>query len=150
MNTKSEIKAFLETPTLAFVGLSGDEKKFSRMAYKELTKKGYNVLPVNPKLKEIDGRICYAELKDLPRDVKHVLIMTPKDESARIVKQAMSLGIDNIWIQQGAYNAELFKEVDMQKANMIAGKCILMFASPVEGIHKFHRFIARFFGQVPS
>lgn len=150
MNTKSEIKAFIEQPTIALVGLSSDEKKFSRMAYKELTKKGYTILPVNPKLAEVDGKKCYADLKDLPPEIKHVLVMTPKEESPKVVKQAITLGIDHIWVQQGAYSEGAFKDIDTSKVNLVANKCILMFASPVKGVHKFHRFIARLFGQVPS
>ena len=150
MNTKTEIKAFIDQSTWALAGLSSDEKKFSRMAYKELTRKGYTILPVNPKINEIEGKKCYSDLKDLPPDVKHLLVMTPKEESVKVVKQAMDLGIRNIWVQQGAYSEGAFKDLDTSNVNLVTNKCILMFASPVKGVHKFHRFIARLFGQVPS
>jgi hypothetical protein len=34
--------------------------------------------------------------------------------------------------------------------NLVFNKCIFMFASPVKGIHKFHRVLARLFGKVPA
>jgi len=33
---------------------------------------------------------------------------------------------------------------------LVYNKCIMMFASPVKGVHAFHRFLARIFGKVPA
>jgi hypothetical protein len=36
------------------------------------------------------------------------------------------------------------------KVNLVAGQCILMFAEPVEGFHKFHRNLKKLFGRLPK
>jgi hypothetical protein len=36
------------------------------------------------------------------------------------------------------------------KVNLVTGQCILMFAEPVEGFHKFHRNLKKLFGRLPK
>jgi predicted CoA-binding protein len=150
MNTKKEIDDFISCKRFAFVGISGDSKKFSRMAYKELNKKGYDIVPVNPELKELDGKPCFSSVQELPSDVTHALFMTPKARTPEIVSDAIMHGIKSIWIQQGAVDNEELKKLESSNVNIVGNKCILMFAAPVKGIHKFHRFFARIFGKVPA
>ncbi len=148
-NKLSEIKAFLEPKRFAFIGLSSDPKKFSRAAYKELSGRGFKMLPVNPKMEELDGVKCYKDISELPEDVKHALIMTPKSETLSAVGKAIDKGIHHIWIQQGAETEALDDLAKDHKITMINKACILMFAQPVGGVHGFHRFLSKVFRTYP-
>ena len=46
--TKTTVTDFLSQRVLAVVGASRDPKKFGNSIYRELKRKGYKVLPVNP------------------------------------------------------------------------------------------------------
>ena len=149
-NKLSEIEEFLAPKRFAFIGLSSNPKKFSRAAYKELMGRGFEMLPVNPKLEELDGVQCYKDISELPGDVKHALIMTPKSETLSAVGKAIDKGIHHIWVQQGAETDAVFDLKKDHKVTMISKACILMFARPVGGVHGFHRFLTKLFGGYPS
>ena len=69
MTNKATVDDFLAQHTLALVGASRDPKAFSSNAYKELTEKGYRLIPVNPKAENVMGERCYPSLRDLPEPV---------------------------------------------------------------------------------
>jgi hypothetical protein len=46
--------------------------------------------------------------------------------------------------------AESIEYALSNKTNLVTGQCILMFAEPVEGIHKFHRNLKKWFGRMPK
>lgn len=150
MNTAKEINEFFSAGKIAFAGVSGNPKKFSNMAFRELTKKGFELVPVNPNQAEIEGARCYDCVASLPEGVDSVLIMTPKDQTPKVIREIGSKGIKNVWIQQGAHSEEaenLAKELGM---NLVNNKCIMMYSTPVKGIHRFHRTIVKLFGGLPA
>jgi predicted CoA-binding protein len=150
MNTKAGIDSFLTPKKLALIGLSRDPKKFSRAAYKELSTKGFEIYPINPNVEEIDGIKCYKEVSGLPADIKHALIITPKDQTLSAVEQAIGHGITNIWLQQGSETPESIDFAEKQDINLISKTCILMHCQPVKGVHGFHRFIMKVFARLPK
>jgi predicted CoA-binding protein len=77
------------------------------------------------------------------------IIMTKKDQTAAVVKEARNKGIKNIWIQQNSDSKEAIKELEGSNINYITGECILMYHKP-HGFHKFHRAINKFFGKYPK
>jgi predicted CoA-binding protein len=148
--SKEMIRNFLATKTLAVAGVSRDPKKFGYTVLKDLEKKGFNVLPVNPETDLIDETKCYRSLSALPAGVDRLVIVTPKTGTLQVMKEALDKGIRDIWIQQHSETHEAIDFATENKLNLIYGKCILMFSEPVEGFHKFHRNILRFFGGVPK
>jgi predicted CoA-binding protein len=150
MNTKQDIESVINKKKLAFIGVSSDPKKFSRMTYKELKTKGFELYPVNPKMEDVDGDKCYKSIPDLPGDIKWGLFMTPKDETAGAVKQAVESGFESVWIQQGAHSEDAKNIALENNVKLVYNKCIMMFASPVKGVHSFHRFLAKIFGKAPA
>jgi hypothetical protein len=100
MATKTSIADFLSQKPLAVVGVSHTGKKFSNSVYNELKSKGYQVFPVNPKVNNILGEPCYPNLQSLPEKVGGVLVITKPVETEKVVREASSLGIQNIWIQK--------------------------------------------------
>jgi len=57
--TKQEVSEFLSQKTLAVVGVSRNQEKFSNGVYRELKAKGYRVFPINPNAETIEGDPCY-------------------------------------------------------------------------------------------
>jgi uncharacterized protein len=150
MITLNEIKKFLEPKKLALAGVSRNPKKFGGSVFIELKNKGFDLYPVNPNVDEIYGVKCYRTVADLPGDVKNLLILTPKKETAAIVASAAEKGIERIWIQQSSDTPEALEIAAAEKIPVISGKCIFMFAEPVTSVHKFHRSLAKFFGGYPK
>jgi predicted CoA-binding protein len=148
MVTLRQIEEFLGSQPIAMAGVSRNPKKFGYAAFKELKEKGMNIIPVNPNATEIHGTKTYADVKSLPADVKGLIIMTNKNKTAGIVREARDKGINQIWIQQMADSKEALKELEGSGINCITGECILMHYKP-HSIHKFHAGLLKFFRRFP-
>lgn len=146
---KSQIDAFLSAGSIAIAGVSSDDKKFGRIVYNELKKKGYDVLPVNPNGAIIDGIQCYGDVTELPDEVESLLIITPQTETDRVLEKAINKGIKNIWVQQFSDTSDTLKVAEEYNREIIHKKCIFMFAEPVTGFHKFHRTLLGLLGRLP-
>jgi predicted CoA-binding protein len=148
MITPELINEFLSLPSIAVIGASQNEKRFGHSVYKALKSKSFKVFPVNPKYSKIGDDICYTDIKSLPEKVEGAIIITSPKNTNKLINDVILSGIKYLWIQQGC---ETPQSVELAKANnirVISKKCILMFAEPVTGFHKFHRTINNFFGKL--
>lgn len=149
MASLKQIEDFIAATPIALAGVSRDPKKFGYTAFKELKEKGLDLVPVNPNASEILGVKAYKDLTSIPEEVKGVIIMTKKDKTASLVREAKAKGIKNIWIQQMADTKEAVKELEGTDINYITGECILMHYKP-HSVHKFHKGLRKFFGVFPK
>ena len=62
MSSIEQIQDFLDHKRVAVVGVSRESRDFSRGLFREFVKRGYDMVPVNPDSKEIEGRQCYQHL----------------------------------------------------------------------------------------
>ena len=148
MATLRQIEEFLGSEPIAMAGVSRNPKKFGFAAFKELKEKGMNVIPVNPHAEEIHGTKVYHDIKSLPDNVGGLIVMTGKDQTAGVIREAKEKGIKQIWIQQMAENKDVLKELEGSGINYITKECILMHYKP-HSIHKFHAAIRKFFRTFP-
>ena len=149
MVTLKQIEEFIASEPIAMAGVSRNPKKFGFAAFRELKEKGMKIIPVNPNATEIHGVKVYPDIKSLPDDVRGLIIMTSKQKTAGIIKEARQKGIRQIWIQQMAESSEALKELEGSGINFITKECILMHYKP-HGIHRFHSAIRKFFRSFPK
>lgn len=149
MVTLKQINEFIESQPIAMVGVSRNPKKFGYTAFKELKEKGMKVIPVNPEADEIMGEKTFHNVSTLPSDVQGIIILTKKDQTAGVVREAKEKGIKQIWIQQMADSKEALAELNGSDINYITNECILMYYKP-HSIHKFHGKLKKFFGRFPK
>ncbi|HET7087514.1 MAG TPA: CoA-binding protein, partial [Anaerolineae bacterium] len=93
------IRDFVHCQTIAVVGASRTGKKFGNMAYRDLKKRGYDVLAVHPTAQTLEGDTCYASLRDLPRTPDGVIVSLPPNKVTPVLRDAADLGIRNVWLQ---------------------------------------------------
>jgi uncharacterized protein len=149
MVTLKQINEFLASEPIAMIGVSRDPRKFGFTAFRELKEKGMNLIPVNPYAEEIHGSKVFHDISSLPSEVKGLLVMTKKNLTAGVVKEAKERGFKQIWIQQASDSPEALNELKGTDINVITGQCILMHYKP-HSIHKFHASLKRFFGRFPK
>ncbi|MGE5349441.1 MAG: CoA-binding protein [Actinomycetota bacterium] len=144
-----DVSRFLTLGTYAIAGVSRDPKKFGQVIFRDLRKKGMDVVPVNPAAETIDGVRCYSSVRELPESIRGVIFMTPKEETLSVAKEAIAHGIKDLWIQQGAETKQTIAELEKEDVNLIHNQCIMMYWKP-NGIHSFHRFLKKIFGGLPA
>ena len=150
MTKLASIKAFLEPKEFAISGVSRNPRKFGFQVYDLLKKNDYKLYPVNPNADDINGEPCYKSVADLPDSVSNLYIVTRKKQTREIIQAAVDKGLKNIWIQQGSDTPEALEIAEKNDVNLIYKECMLKFADPVGGIHKFHRTLNKVFGGYPK
>jgi len=148
--TKKDIKKFFSSKKIAIVGASRSPQKFGHMVYRDMLKKNYPAVPLNPNATEILGHTCYTSVSGLPDDTDAIVILTPAAQTASIIEEALAKGIKKIWIQQKSESVEAFNLLDDKQVTLIAHNCIFMFMEPVTSIHKMHRWMKSTFGKMPA
>lgn len=95
-------RAFLALPRIALVGLSRDEKEFSRYVFEELLKRGIDVVPVNPGAAEVGGHRCFPRLADIQPPVAGALLMTRPAQAEQVLADCVAAGVKRVWFHRGA------------------------------------------------
>ncbi len=147
---KQAIEKFLQCKNIAIVGMSSKSSKFGNLAYKELSKKDFNLYPIHPKVKKIDNVQCFTNFNDIKDKIGGVLISVPPHKAEKVVSSAYEAGIKNVWLQQGAQSDSTIQFCQDNGMNVVYNECILMFAKPVTSFHKFHRWVWKILGKLPK
>ena len=150
MTALQEINDFLAPKRMAIAGASRKPGKFGAVVFKELRQKGFELFPVHPVAEEIQGTACYKSVAELPDSVDLLYIVTPKSATFPVVQDAVNRGFRKIWIQQSSETAESLELALKHQIPVISGRCILMFADPVNSVHRVHRWFSKVFGSYPA
>ncbi len=141
MATRAAIDEFLSHKKLGLMRLSKNTLVHGVLMDDELRPKGYEVTVVY--LDESTGGPTLSSVKD---KVEGVIIAVPKDQAEKAVKEAIAAGIPRIWLQAGSETPEAIALCEQNKASVVSGACVLMYAEPVSSFHKFHRWLWKTFG----
>lgn len=120
-------KTFFESEAFGVVGASSKREKYGNKVLRCCQQHKLKVYPVNPAEKSIEGLNCVANISLLPDNVKSISIITPPPVTEEIVKQAITKGIKNIWMQPGAESPLAIKMCEQNNINVIGdGSCLLV------------------------
>jgi len=134
---------FIRSRELAVVGVS--KRKFGGSIYRTLKARGFRVYPVHPALTTYDGDPCFRTLRDIPQGVEAAVVAVSPFHADEVVHDAHAAGIKRLWFQQGADFRDVALTAEAYGIATVTGKCILMYAGEVTGIHAVHRFFAKVF-----
>ena len=110
--------------TIAVVGVSSKMEKASNMVARYLKANGYTMIPVNPNYDEVLGEKCYPDLKSIPVHVDIVDIFRKPEDVPPIVNDAIKIGADVIWMQQGIVHNESADKARDRGLKVVMNKCI--------------------------
>ncbi|MDD5156219.1 MAG: CoA-binding protein [Candidatus Omnitrophica bacterium] len=120
------VKDFLKQKRFAVVGSFRNEAKFAYKILVDLIKKGYEVFPVNPHMSEVEGRVCYKTISDIPHNVDVADIVTPPLVTESILKECLLKGIKRVWLQPGAESQTTIKFCYDNNMKVIHGICVML------------------------
>ncbi|HMH14057.1 MAG TPA: CoA-binding protein [Edaphobacter sp.] len=131
MNEPEVIRDMLGDPpsqprTIAVIGLADDANKPSNYVPAYMQKQGYRILPINPTVETVLGEKSYASLADLPIKPDIVNVFRLPRFIPAIVDQMLSLGLKNIWVQQGIINAEAAARAEAGGIHVVMDRCIMV------------------------
>ena len=154
MKTQSLIKEFLSQKRFAVVGISRDPDKFSRRLFRELLRHGYDVAPVNPNARELDGKRCYARIQEIQPPITSALLLTSWEKADQILLDCADAGVTLVWIYgiSGAKDIGSSALALCQKhgIEIVPGYCPYMFMPMTAVYHRLHGFVSRAIGAYPK
>jgi predicted CoA-binding protein len=111
---------------IAVVGASNDPAKYGNIIVRNLAGKGYTVLPVNPKEKEIAGLPAYPNLASVPGPVHIVDMVTPPAVTKGVLDDAARLGLPAVWLQDGSYDDSVLDVAAKAPFKTVYEACIMV------------------------
>ncbi len=147
------IEDFLAQKRIAMAGISRDPASDSVKLFEELCRRGYDVVPVNPNMAEVQGRRCFARVQDIQPPVEAVLLMTSPEVTETLVHNCAEAGIRRIWMYralgEGSVSAKAVAFCQEQGMRVVPGQCPFMFLPETAGVHRFHGFVRKITGRYP-
>jgi len=120
------IKEFMAQKRFAVVGATTNTKKYGNEIFRNLISRGYEVYPVNPRLKEIEGTKCYPSLSNLPVKVDVVDFVVPPPVTEEILKECKELELDRIWLQPGSESEAAVAFCVENNLKVVHGVCVML------------------------
>ncbi|MFH1651361.1 MAG: CoA-binding protein [Chloroflexota bacterium] len=97
----TEAKILRRYRVIAMVGASANPERPSYRVNEYLTGQGYQVIPVNPGEKTVQGRTSYPSLSAVPETVEVVDIFRKPEDVPPVVDEAIRIGAKAVWMQEG-------------------------------------------------
>ena len=120
------IKEFMAQNKFAVVGATNNPQKYGNQILKNLKNRGYEVYPVTPRFKELEGIRCYASLADIPVRVDVVDFVVPPEVPKAILKECKELGLSRVWLQPGSESEAAIAFCQDNNLNVVHGACVML------------------------
>ena len=120
------IKEFMRQKRFAVVGATDNPQKYGNQIVKNLKSRGYEVYPVNPRLKELEGLSCYPGLADIPVKVDVVDFVVPPGATEEILKQCKELELSRIWLQPGSESETAITFCHENGLKVVHSVCVML------------------------
>lgn len=151
---KDAATEFLGHKRIAVTGVSRKPASHgSNIVYQRLRDRGYEVFAVNPIADEVEGDVCYHDLKSIPGGVDAVVIGTSPTHADSTMQECHELGIKSVWMHRSSGKGSVSNSATRfgreHGITVIDGGCPLMFEPCSDGGHKAMRFVFTMTGNVP-
>lgn len=103
----------MSKPTVAIIGASNNRSKYSNKSLRAHLDLGYEVYPVNPNEKSIEGLTCYPTVSDIPLEhLTRISVYVPPHVGIELLEEIKNLSVEEIWFNPGSENEELVRRAD--------------------------------------
>jgi uncharacterized protein len=155
LTIKQAAAAFLANKRIAVTGVSRTPKGHgSNVVYQRLRERGYEVFAVNPNAEQVEGDVCYPDLKSIAGGVDAVVIATRPEVAEETMRECAELGINQVWMHRSFGDGSVCADATVygrdQGITVIDGGCPLMFEPTADFGHKMMRFVFTRTGKVPK
>lgn len=124
---EERVKQLLEAShTIAVVGMRDITYKPSYYVPKYMLDQGYEIIPVNPSLENIEGLKCYADLLSLPKPVDIVQLFRRSQDVMPHAEEAVNMQPrpKAAWMQSGIINMEAAEKMAQAGILVVMDRCM--------------------------
>jgi len=109
---------------IAVVGLSPNPARPSHGVARAMMGFGFNIIPVNPAVKEVLGQKAYPRLADIPARIDLVDVFRRSEFVDAVVDECLVLGLKALWIQEGIVNTPAAERARDAGMTVVMDRCI--------------------------
>jgi|SRR5579883_2174924 predicted CoA-binding protein len=153
MTSRKTIDEFLAIKRMAVIGVSSNPRDFTRSLFRDLKKRGYDLVPVHPRATEIEGIPAVAHITDAA-PVEGALLLTQPAVTDEVVRECSNAGIDRIWMYRatgaGAVSPRAVEFCAGHGMALVEGECPYMFLANTGFPHNVHGFCRKILGRLPK
>ena len=126
MNT--DLTPLLSDPdtSLAVVGATDTPGKYGGIIYRDLRAKDFKVFAVNPGRETVAGDSCYPTVLATPETPTIAVFVIPAPRGVRVLENCKEAGVENIWVQPGAFSPALREALESGGFDWIAEACVMV------------------------
>lgn len=111
---------------IAVVGASNNPEKYGNIIVRNLVRKGYPVLPVNPHETTIEGLPVARSLADVEGPVDIVVMVTHPPVTLAVLKDAARLGFPAVWLQDGSFDDAVLEYAATAPLRVVHHACVMV------------------------
>ena len=95
MNIRRQLDPIFNAQSIAFIGASNNKSKWGGLVLNRLLESDYEgeIYPVNPKEKEVLGKIAYADVQDIPGEIDLAVFTIPASQLPGMMKNCVDKGV---------------------------------------------------------
>jgi hypothetical protein len=127
MALDDQIRELLKTArTIAVVGLSDKSWRPSYDVAAYLRSVGYTIVPINPRVKQVQGLTAYPDLVAAAREhpIEIVNVFRRPEFVPEIAEQAIAIGAKAVWLQLGVVHREAAQRAHEAGLMVVMDRCI--------------------------
>jgi uncharacterized protein len=152
--TMDHIRRLLNVHRIAIAGASRNPHDYSRAVAKELERRGYEVLYLNPGVDTIDGKVSYRAVEHIQPPPEAVILLVPESRILETARMCLRAGVQHLWFRHAAKTSDDYRlaihEAQAAGVNTVSGECPLMFLPDTAWVHRAHRFLRQMTGSYPA
>jgi predicted CoA-binding protein len=100
--------------------------KYGNIILRDLVRKGFTVIPVNPGEERIEGLTVFARASDIPDPVHIVNFVVPPEVSVEVLEELDPARFHIVWFQPGSYDRAVLARAHQKFEHVIGGDCIMV------------------------
>jgi uncharacterized protein len=113
-------------PTIAIIGASTSRHKFGNRAVRAYARQGYDVYPIHPTAKMVEGFTAYPSIADVPAaELDRVSFYVPPEIGLQVIEGLAKKPAREVWLNPGAESPELIARGKALGLNVIVACSIV-------------------------
>jgi predicted CoA-binding protein len=135
MNESEIISVIRQAKTIAVVGMQ-DEAHSDRPAFaipQQLVQRGYDVYPVNPKIRASLGKDAYASVGELPVQVDILDVFRRAEHVPALTEEILALPAERrpktVWLQTGITEPQSEAKLAAAGITVVSDRCLGVYAA---------------------
>jgi uncharacterized protein len=97
---------------VAVIGASADRRKFGNKAVRAFLRQGYDVRPVNPTVRTVEGLTAYSSITDITDPIDLVTMYVPPAIGETLLEGIAAKHPGELWVNPGAESSSLLARAE--------------------------------------